>query len=230
MLYEEIKDSVLFEGIDPTQGLFLVDYLHVHRGIYEKGNVIYSQEDETDTFALILYGTVEMVQYDCWGNRFLILTQGQGTCVGLAGTLFEEWMPYTHVIARSDCELLFFDAQKLRDPACLLNSACTILKNNISKQMAKKETDLLGKLSLIHCRTTREKVSFFLSQKALVHHSNSFDIEFSRQDLADFLSVDRSALSKELSRMKRDGLIDYYRNHFELKEMKRLDRKRPGNA
>lgn len=222
MLYEEMKDSALFEGIDPAQGLFLMDYLRAHRGTYEKGSMVYSQENETDTFAMILRGTVEMAQYDCWGNRFLILTQGKGTCIGLAGTLFEEWMPNTHVIARSDCELAFFDAQKLRDPACLLSPACAILKNNISKQLARKENELIGKLSLIHCRTTREKVSFFLSQKAIAHHSNSFDIEFSRQDLADFLSVDRSALSKELSRMKRDGLIDYHRNHFEIKTMESL--------
>ena len=83
--------------------------------------------------------------------------------------------------------------------------------------LAKKESELLGKLSLVNCRSIREKVSYFLSQQAAAHQSMSFDIEFSRQDLADFLCVDRSALSKVLSEMKREGLIDYHRNHFELR-------------
>ena len=98
MLYEEMKDSALFEGIDPAQGLFLMDYLRAHRGTYEKGSMVYSQENETDTFAMILRGTVEMAQYDCWGNRFLILTQGKGTCIGLAGTLFEESNRYSRIL------------------------------------------------------------------------------------------------------------------------------------
>ena len=216
-LYEKIKNWPLFTGISREDSFFLMEYLQADCVLYSKGNTIYSQENETDTFALILEGTVEMAQYDCWGNRFLILTQGTGTCIGLAGTLFEDSISYTHVIARSDCEILFFDAKNLRDPQCLSNPACAILKNNISKQLAKNESELIGKLSLINCRTIREKVFYFLSQKAAVHRSRSFDIEFSRQDLADFLSVDRSALSKVLSEMKREGLIDYHKNHFELK-------------
>lgn len=217
-LYKDVKSCSLFAGLDDEQCLFLLEYLKAHHTRYEKGGIIYSQENETDTFAVIMQGTVEMVRYDCWGNRFLILTQGSGTCLGLAGTLFERWIPDTHVIARSECDLLFLDAKKLRTSECLSIPACAMLKNNISKQLARKETELLGKLSLIHCRSTREKVSFFLSQEAALHRSKSFDIELSRQDMADFLSVDRSALSKELSRMKQEGLIDYHLNHFEIKE------------
>lgn len=216
-LYERIKDCPLFAGLDRAQSLFLMEHLQVSCAFFDKGSVIFSQENDMDTFALILRGMVEMAQYDCWGNRFLILTQETGACIGLAGTLFEESTSHTHVIARSACEILFFDAKKLRDPQCLSIPACAILKNNISKLLAKKESELLGKLSLINCRSIREKVSFFLSQKAAVHQSTSFDIEFSRQDMADFLCVDRSALSKELSRMKKEGLIDYHRNHFELR-------------
>lgn len=217
-LYEEIKNASLFADLDRMQCLFLLEYLCARRILFKKGSMIYAQESATETFALVVRGTVEMARYDCMGNRFLLLTQSSGTCIGLASTLFKEWIPYTHIIARSDCEILFFDAEKLRGPACLLIPACAILKNNISKQLVSKETELLGKLSLINCKTIREKVLVFLAQQAEHHCSDCFEIEFSRQDMADFLSIDRSALSKELANMKRDGLIDYCRNHFELKK------------
>lgn len=217
-LYEEIKNAPLFADLDRMQCLFLLEYLCARRVLFKKGSMIYAQESATETFALVVSGAVEMARYDCMGNRFLLLTQSGGACIGLASTLFEEWIPYTHIIARSDCEILFFDAEKLRGPACLLIPACAILKNNISKQLVSKETELLGKLSLINCKTIREKVLVFLAQQAEQHHSDCFEIEFSRQDMADFLSIDRSALSKELANMKRDGLIDYYRNRFELKK------------
>lgn len=216
-LYEQIKDSPLFAGLDRMQSLFLLAHLHAGIDSFAKGSVIFSQENEMDKFALILRGSAEMAQYDCWGNRFLILTLGTGACIGLAGTLFDECPSHTHVIARTDCDILFLDAKQLRDPQCLSIPACAILKNNISKLLAKKESELLGKLSLVNCRSIREKVSAFLAQRAAAQHSTSIEIEFSRQDMADFLCVDRSALSKELSRMKRDGLIDYHHNHFELR-------------
>ena len=80
----------------------------------------------------------------------------------------------------------------------------------------KMNADLIGKLGVVSNRTTREKVLAYLSEQARLNGSTVFDIPYSRQELADALYVERSALSHELSKLKQDGLISYTRGHFEL--------------
>lgn len=217
-LQEKLQRCPLLTGLSHADISFLLEYLDAHYSVIEKGSAIYTPFEPIDSFALLLAGSLEMIQYDYWGNRFLILTQEPGDAIGLACTLFDDWAPPANIRARSKCEVLFLQAKKLRSEDCLTFSPCAHLKRNIAKQLAIKNITLLNKLSLIHCRSIREKVSMFLSHQAVQHHSDSFHISFTRQEMADFLSVDRCALSKELTRMKQDGLIDYHRNQFKLKK------------
>jgi CRP-like cAMP-binding protein len=81
---------------------------------------------------------------------------------------------------------------------------------------ARNNIVLVGKMEHLTKRTTRDKLISYLSEQARLHNSNSFNIPFDRQELADYLSVERSALSAEMSRMKADGVINYRKSHFEL--------------
>lgn len=218
-LYERIKSFPLFAGLDRAQVLFLLTDLDAHLEVFEKGRMVFPLAETIDSFALILDGAVELAQYDYWGNRSIILTQETGECIGLPSSLLEDWVPPADVVVRSRCELLFLDAKKLRAPESALPPACIALKANIARQLVIKNYALLNKISLINRRSTREKVALFLSKKAAQCRSSSFDIEFTRQEMADFLSVNRCALSKELARMQDDGLIEFDHNHFELKKL-----------
>lgn len=222
-LYKKIKNFPLFAGLNQSQGIFLLEYLHSRLERFEKGCLISPLSGTIRSFALILLGALELSQYDYWGNRSIILTLETGASVGLASALFEDWVPPADIFARTGCELLFFDAQKLRTPESFTIPACALLKSNIAKQLAIKNAALVNKISLINRRTTREKIALFLSRKAAQCHSNRFKIEFSRQEMADFLSVNRCALSKELARMQSDGLITYNGAYFELKDLKGQD-------
>lgn len=219
-LYERAKSFSLFAGLDRAQILFLLTYLDARFEVFEKGDMVFQPTETIDSFALILGGAVELAQHDYWGNRSIILTQEAGECIGLPSTLFEGWVPPADVVVRSRCELLFLEAPKLRTPESSAPSACVLLRSNIAKQLVIKNYALLNKISLINRRSTREKVALFLSKKAAQCRSSCFDIEFTRQEMADFLSVNRSALSKELARMQDDGLIEFDHNHFELKNLK----------
>lgn len=219
-LYERIESYPLFAGLDRAQVLFLLTYLDARLEVFEKGSMVFPLADTIDSFALILSGALELAQYDYWGNRSIILTQEAGECIGLPSTLFEGWAPPADVAVRSRCELLFLEAPKLRAPESSALPACALLRSNIAKQLVIKNYALLNKISLINLRSTREKVALFLSKKAAQCRSSSFDIEFTRQEMADFLSVNRCALSKELARMQDDGLIEFDHNHFELKNLK----------
>ena len=114
--------------------------------------------------------------------------------------------------------------RRLRDVVrCTLNDIHSILnetidtKNKINKILSKENIELIQKIENVSQKTIRDKLLTYLSNEAQKKHSNSFEIQFNRQDLADYLNVDRSAMSFELSKLQKEGLIEYNKNKFELK-------------
>ena len=122
-----------------------------------------------------------------------------------------------NVIAREDTTVIFFNVERV---ITVCPSSCTFhtrLIHNLLSVLAQKNLNMFEKINHITQRTTREKLlSYFLTQ-AVRHNSNEFSISFNRQQLADYLAVERSAMSAELSKMKSDNIIDYHKNHFILK-------------
>ena len=101
----------------------------------------------------------------------------------------------------------------------MCQNACTrhkILINNLFQILSKENIELIQKIENVSQKSIREKLLTYLSNEAQKKHSNSFEIQFNRQDLADYLNVDRSAMSFELSKLQKEGLISYNKNHFEL--------------
>ena len=101
----------------------------------------------------------------------------------------------------------------------MCRNACTrhkILINNLFQILSKENIELIQKIENVSQKSIRDKLLTYLSNEAQKKHSNSFDIQFNRQDLADYLNVDRSAMSFELSKLQKEGLISYNKNHFEL--------------
>jgi CRP-like cAMP-binding protein len=124
-------------------------------------------------------------------------------------------LPVT-VVAAADTEVMFLDFQRI---ITTCSSACvfhTLLIRNMIGVFVRKNIMLTSKMEHITKRTTREKLLSYLSGQSRLYGSESFEISFDRQELADYLSVERSALSAEMSRLKADGIIKYRKNHFEL--------------
>jgi CRP-like cAMP-binding protein len=122
------------------------------------------------------------------------------------------------VMSAAATEVLFIDFQRI---ITTCPSSCgfhTLLIRNMIGIFARKNVMLIGKMEHITKRTTREKLLSYLSEQSKLHGSRSFKIPLDRQGLADYLSVERSALSAEMSRVKADGIINYRKNHFELSE------------
>ena len=121
------------------------------------------------------------------------------------------------VIAAEDCTVMFFDINRI---LTVCSSACrfhTTVVQNIVFALSEKNRKLMQKLGHMSKRTTREKLISYLSEQARKNGSGSFTIPFNRQQLADFLSVDRSAMSNELCRLRDDGMIEFEKNRFVLK-------------
>ena len=120
------------------------------------------------------------------------------------------------VMAVEDSEVIFFDVKKI---LTICSAACqfhTTVLQNLFFAISERNRNLVRKLGYLSKRTTREKLIAYLSDEAKRQNSSSFFIPFNRQQLADFLSVDRSAMSNELGKMKNEGMIEFQKNHFIL--------------
>lgn len=213
----KIRQCLLFERIADEDLLKTLNCLNVQIMTCEKGKVIFRQGDTPKYFGVVLSGSVNVVIHDLDGTQSIIGIIDEGelfaeTCV-CAG---EEILPSSFVAARESVVMILDHARVItgcRNNGCLAHS---LLVTNLLRSIAQKNLVLAQKLSIVTQRTTRDKLMGYLRVQRKQASADRFTIPFDRQALADYLGVDRSAMSAELSRMKRDGLIDFNRNEFEI--------------
>ena len=213
---EIIKQCPLFSGIEDFNLKALLACLSaVHRS-YEKNEFVFSAGDATQSVGIVLLGAVHILQEDYWGNRTILANVPPGGLFGESFSCTETDRLPVSVIAVDKTEILLIDCTRI---ITTCSSSCTFhlaLIKNMMKLLAQKNIMLTQKMEIISHRTTRERLLAYLSAQAVKAGKNRFAIPFNRQQLADFLSVERSAMSAELSRMQSDGLINTNRSEFEL--------------
>lgn len=211
-----LSKSELFHGIDPDEYKMLVNCIGAVSVKVAKNETVLWAGKSTKEIGVLVSGLLQVVQDDFYGNRSII-----GNVV--AGDLFAESFAFAKskvlpvsIIALKDSEVMFIDHMRLITPCCrVCNFHIRIILNLISI-VSKKNIELTRKLEINSKRFTREKLLSYLSGEAEKAESASFIIPFNRQELADYLAVERSAMSAELSRMRKDGLIRYDKNQFEI--------------
>lgn len=208
----------LFGEIAPQDIDYLLSCLSAKKKSYKKDETIFEAGSRPESVGLVLSGSVYVVQEDYWGGRNILSVIGAGGIFGEAFSCAESEALPVSVLAREESDILLIDCRKILTTC---SSACvfhTSLIKSLMKVLANKNIFLTRKMEHITKKTTREKVLSFLSERAVTEGKNTFQIEFNRQELADYLAVDRSALSYTLSKMKDEGLIDYHKNTFRLKD------------
>lgn len=212
-----IARSALFANVDASSVSAMLGCLDARIASYEKGETIFRAGDTSRVMGLVLEGGARIEREDYWGNRSILGTFGPGQTFGEAFAC-QPGQPFdVNVIAPAPATILLLDVQRV---VTMCSSNCVFhaqLIRNLLNIVAKRTHALTRKIEHISKRTTRAKLLSYLSDQAAAHGSRRFSIPFDRQELADYLSVDRSAMSAELSRMKRDGILDYHKNSFELK-------------
>lgn len=159
---------------------------------------------------------VDQHRDEYWGNRSILGEYAAGSVLA-AEQFFKLNLPLpADVVASSPCTLLQFNLERHVEakPCCMVH--VNRIRENLARITLQMNADLLGKLGIVSNRSTREKVLAYLSDQAALHGSSAFDIPYTRQELADALYVERSALSHELSRLQKDGYLTFSRKHFEL--------------
>ena len=206
----------LFDGLTERSLFSMLECLQGRKLRYEKGAAIFHQGDTLREIGVVLSGAVQVVQEDYKGNRTILAHVLPGELFGEAFACAEvEALPVS-IVAAEESVILLLSCRRITTPC---HSACpghTRLIYNLMHIMAQKNLQLNQKLQITAQRTTREKLLAYLTQQSQLRGQRRFTIPFRRQELADFLHVDRSGLSVEISKLKAEGMIDCYRSTFEL--------------
>lgn len=208
--------SRLFQGFTKEEIKSLLECLNATAKQYQKGEYIFQTGEITEHFGMILEGKVQIVSDDYWGERQLLAGFQKGQLFGEAYACMEKTPLMVSALAVEKTEVLMLNAHRVLQTC---TSACDFhrrLVENLVGILAKKNLTLTRKIDQVSKKTIRGKVLAYLSSEAGQQNSNEITIPFNRQQLAEYLAVDRSALSAELSKMQKEGIISYKKNHFIL--------------
>lgn len=211
-----LRQTSMFAGLGDGDIASMLTCLDARLRTYKKGEYIVRQGEHLRDIMVLVDGALHLQTDDYWGNRSILSHIAPGEMFGESYATPESGPLLTNVIAIQDSAVIFFDVTRLMttcSAACRFHS---LVIQNIYFAISQKNRGLVQKLGYMSKRTTREKLLAYLSDQAKKHNDSSFDIPFNRQQLADFLSVDRSAMSNELCKMRDEGMIRFEKNHFTL--------------
>jgi len=209
-----ISNHPIFAGIDKKDFPRALELLNCNEKILKKNETIFHSGSVTETLGFIISGRVQIENTDFWGNKTIIDNLGEGNVFGETYALTGKPL-MVDVVAVEESKIMFFYPKKLfnfKDEKI----AFVIIRNFLNISI-NKNLRLSSRIFHTNSKTIRGRLLSYFSSCASPSAPNAeFDIPFDRQQLSDYLQVDRSALSSELSKMKADGLIDYWKNHFRL--------------
>ena len=209
-----LKQSQLFSGVEDDEVSSMLHCLQARLHTYKKGEYVFRQGEHIDNITILVEGKLLVQRDDFWGNRSIVNVIGVGEMFGEAYIAPDSGAILNDVIAQEDSGVIFFDVQRILTTcpsACRFHS---IVIKNLFFAISEKNRKLVQKIGHMSKRSIRTKLISYLSEEAKRQNSSNFTIPFNRQQLADFLSVDRSAMSNELCKMRDEGMLTFDRNKF----------------
>ncbi|MBR0397475.1 MAG: Crp/Fnr family transcriptional regulator [Eubacterium sp.] len=206
----------LFRNLTENEIDQLLNLLQAEEKDFSRGTCIFHAGQTTTRMGLVLAGSVTIESNDLWGNRTILSLAGEGSIFAETYALLENEPMLVDVVANEDSRILMLNAG--RQEMQLHGGESWMMKYmaNFLAISAQKNLNLSGRSFHTAPKTIRGRVMSYLNAVALKQQCSSFTIPFDRQQLADYLNLDRSALSKELGKMQREGLITVRKNHFVL--------------
>ena len=211
-----LEKCTLFEGIRREDLLPMLSCLGARVNQFKKNQILFSEGDDAKFVGIVLQGSVQIVKEDYHGYRSIVSRAGVGelfcesfACAGVAV------LPVS-VVAAEDCAVVFIDSRRICvscSNACAFHSR-TI--QNLLKVVAGRNLQFHQQMEITAKRTTREKLMAYLLSQAKQAGSDSFTIPYDRQALADFLQVERSAMSAEIGKLRKEGVLESRKNQFTL--------------
>lgn len=208
-LFQSFSNEEILKAVDCLGGT--IEFYHKKERLYTSGCI-----------GIILEGIVFLSKDDISGVRFIYSELEEGEVFGEAELhgKQEDWN--YEAIAASDCRILWFQVKNIIPTNQVICSIRGKIIENLFIQLLEKNHFLYEKIDIISHKSLRSRILHFLQFEAKKNNSDSFEIPFSRADFADYLKVDRSALSRELGRMEKEGILHFSKNFFQLKTVKKI--------
>ena len=211
-----LKKCALFNDIEEHNLEAMLGCLGAEYKKYNKKEVILAEGSPAIYIGIVLRGAVQLVQVDYFGNRSIVANVEPGQLFGetfaCAGV---DDLP-VDIVATEDTEALIIDCRRILN-SC--SNACKFHRKvifNLMKMVARKNLAFHQKIEITSKRSTREKLMTYLLMQAKKNKSDKFEIPYDRQELADYLEVDRSGLSAEISKLRKEGIVESQKNYFHL--------------
>ena len=208
--------SPLFHGIKQDELNAMLSCIGYHIGTFKKGDIVAFEGDNLKHIGIVMKGSVDMVKEDLWGNKTMLLRMGKDELFGETFACGSDSLSVVTFLVSEDAKILFMPFDRVMHSCTMACQFHHRLIENMVKIIADKNRDLMRKIDVVSKRTIREKLLAYLSIQAQVQNARYFEIPLGRVELAEYLCVDRSALTRELAKMKEDGLIDYDKNCFRI--------------
>lgn len=210
--------SPIFHNITEDDWNEMKQHVLLRESSYDKNSVIFHTGQRTDEIGVVIRGCIHIENIDLLGNKSILSDIAAGQVFAETYAFCEEPL-MVDVVAAADSTILFLNVKKMLLPQYNSYHWQTTMRNNLLISAMHKNLILSQRIFCTTSKTIRGRILTYLSAQALRQNStHSFDIPFDRQQLADYLNVDRSALSKELGKMQEEGIITFRKNHFTLHE------------
>ena len=206
----------LLEGIDRNDWDGLLSCLGATVHSIKKNQAIFSEGEPARYVGIVLEGSVQIEKVDFYGNRSIVAITYPGELFGESFACADAAVMPASVVANADARVMLIDCHRITtgcSNACGFHSR---LISNLLKIVAQKNIQLNQKIEITSKRTTREKLMAYLLGQAKLQGSDSFTIPFDRQELADYLQVERSAMSAQISKLRQEGILESTKNRFRL--------------
>lgn len=214
--FEVLEKCPLFKGVQRDDISGILKCFEVKIKEYRKGETLFLQGDAVNFFGVVLEGSIQIIRNDYYGNRSIVTT-------AMPSQLFAETFAFTKASsvplsawASSDSTIMLINPEKIIGQCSRACSFHSRIISNLIKVMASKNLEINKKLEIVSKRTTRDKLMTYLFLTSQELGIKSFTVPFNRQELADYLEVDRSGLSAEISKLKKDGKLLCRRSEFTI--------------
>lgn len=211
-IYPEMDLCPLFHGLSPEETNYALSYFNGREKSYQKGEFLHQVSFPLPSFGLVLWGTVQVYMDDIDGHHMIMNHVGPGELFGEAYCFLGIDAPI-YICSVTDAKVLWLSPERIRTPRFPLQPLDQELSNRFIAALAARTLKMNQRIQILSKSTLRRKLIAFLSQYAKAK-GEPFELPFDRASMADFLGTNRSALSRELSNMQKEGILTFHRNQF----------------
>jgi len=208
MYFDILRQTTLFMGLSNGEIESELKRFNAILKNHKKGEILQMSGSPLKKFGMVLYGSLNVLSDDVNGNRTIMAEVTRGNTFGESLCFLRISKPNIYVSAIEDSVVLWLSVDNL------FENARDSLENRFTQMMAKRTLVMNNRIQILSKLTLREKLVAYFNLLIKQNNSSCFEIPFNREDMATYIGTNRSALSRELSKMKKEGLIDYNKNKF----------------